>query len=105
MNVNIVVTTTKHNGRWPRGGGAVLGLREEAGDRGHHGRSAGGQEGVAFRAEGRHELGTRSVARVEENTAAADLKLTGAGLAAIREILPAGGFGARYAEAHMPTWT
>ena len=49
--------------------------------------------------------GTRSPQRVEENTAAADLTLTEADLAAIHEILPTGGFGARYAEHSMPTWT
>lgn len=48
--------------------------------------------------------GTRSVRRVEENVAAADLKLTDDDLAAIREILPAGGFGARYAGGRVPTW-
>jgi aryl-alcohol dehydrogenase-like predicted oxidoreductase len=46
--------------------------------------------------------GTRSAARIEENTGAADVTLTPADLAAIREILPTGGFGARYAE--VPTW-
>jgi hypothetical protein len=30
--------------------------------------------------------------------------LTGADLAAIDEILPHGGFGARYAEGHLPHW-
>ncbi|GAA2700554.1 aldo/keto reductase [Actinoplanes palleronii] len=48
--------------------------------------------------------GTRSVARVEENTAAADLRLTPADLAALHEILPTGGFGARYAGGTVPTW-
>jgi aryl-alcohol dehydrogenase-like predicted oxidoreductase len=47
--------------------------------------------------------GTRSVQRVEENIAAADLELTDADLAAIAGILPTGGFGARYAGA-VPTW-
>lgn len=46
--------------------------------------------------------GTRSAARIEENTGATDVTLTPADLAAIREILPTGGFGARYAE--VPTW-
>jgi aryl-alcohol dehydrogenase-like predicted oxidoreductase len=46
--------------------------------------------------------GTRSPERVEENTRAADVTLTEADLAAIDEILPSGGFGARYAQ--MPTW-
>jgi aryl-alcohol dehydrogenase-like predicted oxidoreductase len=49
--------------------------------------------------------GTRSVRRVEENVAAADLKLTDADLTAVGEILPTGGFGARYAGGSMPTWT
>ena len=49
--------------------------------------------------------GTRSPARVEENTRAADLTLTESDLAAIQEILPTGGFGARYAAQMMPTWT
>jgi aryl-alcohol dehydrogenase-like predicted oxidoreductase len=49
--------------------------------------------------------GTRSARRVEENTRAADLKLTDADLAAIQQILPHGGFGARYPQQTMPTWT
>ncbi|MCG8971716.1 aldo/keto reductase [Streptomyces sp. CL12-4] len=48
--------------------------------------------------------GIRSAARVEENARAADVVLTEGDLAAIREILPAGGFGARYAEEHAPDW-
>ncbi|WP_416986228.1 aldo/keto reductase [Streptomyces sp. T028] len=48
--------------------------------------------------------GTRSVKRIEENTGAADVTLTEADLATIAEILPHGGFGARYAEGHVPTW-
>ncbi|WP_250035063.1 aldo/keto reductase [Paractinoplanes maris] len=48
--------------------------------------------------------GTRSVSRVEENVAAVDLKLTPADLAAIAEILPSGGVGARYAGGMTPTW-
>ncbi|ROO88127.1 aryl-alcohol dehydrogenase-like predicted oxidoreductase [Actinocorallia herbida] len=47
--------------------------------------------------------GTRSPARMEENAAAADLALTKADLDAIAEILPTGGFGARYARG-LPTW-
>jgi hypothetical protein len=39
---------------------------------------------------------------VQENTAAADLALTAADLDAIAQILPAGGFGARYAD--LPAW-
>ncbi|MET9386674.1 aldo/keto reductase [Streptomyces sp. NPDC002928] len=46
--------------------------------------------------------GTRSPRRAEENTRAADITLSEADLAAIDEILPRGGFGARYAQ--MPTW-
>jgi aryl-alcohol dehydrogenase-like predicted oxidoreductase len=46
--------------------------------------------------------GTRSPQRVQQNTAAADLALTAADLDAIAQILPAGGFGARYAD--LPVW-
>ena len=49
--------------------------------------------------------GTRSAKRVEENNAAADLALSAADLAAITQILPTGGFGARYAEQSLPVWT
>ncbi|RYF46881.1 MAG: aldo/keto reductase [Comamonadaceae bacterium] len=58
-------------------------------------------------AQGEHIVpipGTRSVARVEENTGASDLELTPADLNRIAEILPAGGYGARYIDAHLPTW-
>ncbi|MDH6626103.1 aryl-alcohol dehydrogenase-like predicted oxidoreductase [Streptomyces sp. LBL] len=48
--------------------------------------------------------GTRSPKRIEENTAATDLTLTDADLDAIDEILPLGGFGARYTDRHVPTW-
>ncbi|MGW0792600.1 aldo/keto reductase [Streptomyces sp. NPDC002911] len=48
--------------------------------------------------------GTRSAARMEENARAAEVALTETDLAAIREILPNGGFGARYAEEHAPNW-
>ncbi len=48
--------------------------------------------------------GTRSPRRVEENVAAADLTLSAADLDLIKEILPTGGFGARYAEGRLPTW-
>jgi aryl-alcohol dehydrogenase-like predicted oxidoreductase len=48
--------------------------------------------------------GTRSPARVEENVGGADLTLTPEDLARIAEILPRGGFGARYAEGQMPLW-
>lgn len=39
---------------------------------------------------------------MEENAHAADVALTEADLAAIHEIPPTGGFGARYAEEHIP---
>ncbi|MFI5824142.1 aldo/keto reductase [Streptomyces rishiriensis] len=58
-------------------------------------------------AQGEHIVpipGTRSAARMEENAHAADVTLTEADLAAIHEILPTGGFGARYAEEHTPNW-
>lgn len=48
--------------------------------------------------------GTRSPTRIEENAGAADLTLADADLMAIDEILPLGGFGARYTEGHVPTW-
>ncbi|MFI8165969.1 aldo/keto reductase [Streptomyces sp. NPDC085931] len=48
--------------------------------------------------------GTRSPKRIEENVGAADLSLTDADLRAMGEILPHGGFGARYAEGHVPSW-
>ncbi|BDZ48585.1 hypothetical protein GCM10025867_08260 [Frondihabitans sucicola] len=48
--------------------------------------------------------GTRSATRVDENVAAVDLDLTAADLARIQEILPTGGFGARYADLALPTW-
>lgn len=48
--------------------------------------------------------GTRSPKRIEESAGAADLTLTDADLKAINEILPLGGFGARYTEGHVPTW-
>ncbi|MCL2552136.1 MAG: aldo/keto reductase [Actinomycetia bacterium] len=58
-------------------------------------------------AQGEHVVpipGTRSAARMQENALAAGVALTPADLAAIREILPAGGFGARYAEGQLPSW-
>ncbi|GAA2880554.1 aldo/keto reductase [Nonomuraea rubra] len=48
--------------------------------------------------------GTRSIQRLEENVAAADLTLDDADLKRIAEILPTGGFGARYPEGMLPTW-
>ncbi|MCQ1995769.1 aldo/keto reductase [Arthrobacter sp. zg-Y1171] len=58
-------------------------------------------------AQGEHIVpipGTRSAKRVEENVGAVDLSLTDADLARIKEILPTGGFGARYPEGMSPTW-
>lgn len=49
--------------------------------------------------------GTRSIARLEENVGAVRLELTAHDLERIDEILPAGGFGARYPDAVMPEWT
>ncbi|MEV6159058.1 aldo/keto reductase [Nonomuraea sp. NPDC052129] len=46
--------------------------------------------------------GTRGPQRVAENTAAADLTLTSVDLEAIAQILPSGGFGARYTQ--LPVW-
>jgi aryl-alcohol dehydrogenase-like predicted oxidoreductase len=46
--------------------------------------------------------GTRSVARVEENSTAADVTLTADDLARIDEIVPDGAFGARYVDLVMP---
>ena len=48
--------------------------------------------------------GTRSQTRLAENIGAAELKLNEGALNKIAEILPKGGFGARYAEAFMPEW-
>ena len=48
--------------------------------------------------------GSRKAERVAENVGAADLVLTAQDLARIKAILPEGGFGARYAEEHTPTW-
>jgi aryl-alcohol dehydrogenase-like predicted oxidoreductase len=48
--------------------------------------------------------GTRSVARLEENVGAADLVLDAQDLKQIDEILPHGGFGARYVPENMPAW-
>ncbi len=46
--------------------------------------------------------GTRSLQRVRENAAAADVTLTHADLAVIQEVLPAGSHGSRYPEAFQP---
>jgi aryl-alcohol dehydrogenase-like predicted oxidoreductase len=48
--------------------------------------------------------GSRSPERVQENTRAAEVSLTDSDLAAIDQILPEGGFGARYTEGQAPTW-
>lgn len=48
--------------------------------------------------------GTRRIERLEENTAAADIKLSADDLARIRGILPDGAFGARYAGDMVPNW-
>lgn len=48
--------------------------------------------------------GTRDPRRLEQNVAAADLTLTPADLARVREILPHGGAGSRYPESIMPSW-
>ncbi|WP_380165599.1 aldo/keto reductase [Jannaschia sp. R86511] len=48
--------------------------------------------------------GSRDPRRVTENVAAAGLHLTAAHLDRIAEILPDGGFGARYTDENMPTW-
>ncbi|RYE44049.1 MAG: aldo/keto reductase [Hyphomicrobiales bacterium] len=58
-------------------------------------------------AQGEHIVpipGTRSPKRVAENVASVDLALTAADLKRIAEILPAGGFGARYDESNLPAW-
>jgi aryl-alcohol dehydrogenase-like predicted oxidoreductase len=48
--------------------------------------------------------GTRSVARVAENVAAASLVLTADDLAQIARILPDSGFGARFPAGRVPVW-
>ncbi len=48
--------------------------------------------------------GTRNAKRLAENLGAADVVLSAADIARVREILPTGAFGARYAEGWMPTW-
>jgi aryl-alcohol dehydrogenase-like predicted oxidoreductase len=48
--------------------------------------------------------GTRKPRRMEENAAAADIELSAAELAQIKEILPEGAFGSRYPAAMMPNW-
>jgi aryl-alcohol dehydrogenase-like predicted oxidoreductase len=48
--------------------------------------------------------GTRSARRLEENIGAAEVRLTPEDLAHVAEILPSGGFGARYQDVFMPVW-
>ncbi|MEV4840748.1 aldo/keto reductase [Nonomuraea sp. NPDC049486] len=48
--------------------------------------------------------GTRSPERLAENVAAADLVLDDADLTRIAEILPTGGYGARYPQGMLPVW-
>jgi aryl-alcohol dehydrogenase-like predicted oxidoreductase len=48
--------------------------------------------------------GTRSPRRLEENVAAVDFALSADDLVRINEILPTGGFGARYANGMTPVW-
>ncbi|MFC4118832.1 aldo/keto reductase [Nonomuraea zeae] len=48
--------------------------------------------------------GTRNPQRLSENVAAADLTLDESDLKLIAEILPSGGFGARYPDSMLPTW-
>ena len=48
--------------------------------------------------------GTRRIARLEENIQAADLVLSADDLAQIKQVLPDGAFGARYAGNMVPTW-
>jgi aryl-alcohol dehydrogenase-like predicted oxidoreductase len=49
--------------------------------------------------------GTRRQERLLENIGAAALTLSPADLARIKAILPHGGFGARYADGHVPQWS
>jgi aryl-alcohol dehydrogenase-like predicted oxidoreductase len=48
--------------------------------------------------------GTRNGKRLEENVAAAAVRLTADDLARIAKVLPHGAFGARYSEAALPKW-
>jgi aryl-alcohol dehydrogenase-like predicted oxidoreductase len=48
--------------------------------------------------------GTRNPARLAENVAAADVRLTDDDLARVNDILPDGAFGSRYPAAMMPQW-
>ena len=48
--------------------------------------------------------GTRSVTRLEENLGALDVRLGEDDLRLVREAFPDGAYGARYADATLPTW-
>ena len=48
--------------------------------------------------------GTRNLARLEENIAAADVTLSPADLERVHQILPHGAFGSRYPAGHLPKW-
>jgi aryl-alcohol dehydrogenase-like predicted oxidoreductase len=48
--------------------------------------------------------GTRRIERLEENVGAVNVVLTADDLARIRQVLPEGAFGARYANDMVPTW-
>ncbi len=48
--------------------------------------------------------GTRSIGRLEENVAAADVELSEDDMRRIHEILPEGSYGDRYAAGRMPEW-
>lgn len=48
--------------------------------------------------------GTRSAARVEQNTGAADLTLMVVHLARVKKILPTGGFSARFLGGMTARW-
>jgi aryl-alcohol dehydrogenase-like predicted oxidoreductase len=49
-------------------------------------------------------FGTRSPRRVDENVNAATATMTPEMIARVREILPDGAFGSRYADGHLPDW-
>jgi aryl-alcohol dehydrogenase-like predicted oxidoreductase len=49
--------------------------------------------------------GTRNITRLDENVGAVHFDLSDEDLQLIAEILPSGGFGARYLDAVMPKWT
>jgi aryl-alcohol dehydrogenase-like predicted oxidoreductase len=49
-------------------------------------------------------FGTRSPRRVDENVAAATARIAPELLGRVREILPEGAYGSRYADGHLPDW-